>query len=97
MAVTYIRGVQVSYGKFAGTGEIFEAVRLNDYGDLDQAKSICSNFYIPQNDYLTNVFLKYNLLGIAQLVFTTRSGSRGSYGLAGVNDSTGSYDFAEED
>ena len=61
VAVTYIRGVQVSYGKFSGTGEIFDAVRLNDFGDLDQASSVCTNFYIEQNDYLTNVFLKYNL------------------------------------
>ena len=67
VAVTYIRGLQVSYGKFSGTGEIFEAVRLNEFGDLDQASSVCTNFYIPQNDYLTNVYYRYNLLGISQL------------------------------
>ena len=74
MAVTYIKGVQVSYGKFGASGEIFEAVRMNDFGDLDQASSVCSNFYIPQNDYLNNVSYRYNLLGISQIIFRTRSG-----------------------
>ena len=95
--MTYIRGVQVSYGKFSGTGEIFEAVKLNDFGDLDQAKSVCTNFYIPQNDFLTNVSFKYNLLGIAQLTFTTFNRSFGSYGLAGAGDSTASYNFSVDD
>ena len=85
--MTYIRGVQVSYGKFSGSGEIFEAVKLNDFGDLDQTQSVCTNFYVPQNDYLTRVYYRYNLLGISQLVFTTREGRTGSYGRVNVDDS----------
>ena len=46
-AVTYIRGIQVSYGKFNGIGEIVEAVSLNAFGDMNQASSLCTNFYIP--------------------------------------------------
>ena len=52
-ALTYIRGVQVSYGKFLGNGEIVDAVYLNDFGDLDQATSVCENFYIPKDDYIS--------------------------------------------
>ena len=65
VAVTYVRGVQVSYGKFAGTGEIYQAVKLTDFGELDQAQSLCDNFYIPQNDYISNVSFRYNLVGIS--------------------------------
>ena len=44
--VTYIKGIQASYGKFSTNGEIVEAVSLNAYGDVDYATSLCTIFYI---------------------------------------------------
>ena len=64
-AVTFIRGVQVSYGQFNGIGEIEEDVSLNSFGSLNQASLVCSNFYIPQGDYLTMVQYRVSLLGIS--------------------------------
>ena len=53
--ITYIKGIQVTYGLFTNLGEITEAVNLFPFGDLNQATSVCTNFYIPQDDYIANV------------------------------------------
>ena len=45
-AVTFVKGMQASYGKFNGKGEIVEAVSLNEHGDVDHTTSICTIFYI---------------------------------------------------
>jgi len=87
-SVTYVKGIQVSYGKFDTSGEIIEAISLQDFGDLNQATSLCTNFYIPQGDYLSTVFYRYNTDGISQLWLTTVNGRSSSYGKAGADDST---------
>ena len=77
-----------------GNGEIVDAVYLNDFGDLDQATSVCENFYIPQDDYISQISYRYNLLGIAQLSLVTVKGLRSTQGLAGTDDSTFTLNFS---
>ena len=63
-AVTFIKGVQVSYGKFSGDSEIVEAVSLTPYGDVDYSTAVCTIFYIPKGDYLANLLFRYNDTGV---------------------------------
>ena len=51
---TFIKGVQVSYGKFEGT-EIIEDVDLKEIGNTDDAQQLCTNFYIRKGDELAQV------------------------------------------
>ena len=74
LAKTYIRGIQVTYGKFDEKGEIVDAVSLNSYGDLAQASSLCTNMYIPVNDHISFIGYAYNPLGVSYIEFRTASG-----------------------
>lgn len=79
-ANTSIRGLQVSYGKISGDGEIFDALSLNGYGELAQASSYCSNFYISDDDYLSYVGYAYNLQGVVYLELRTDNGQSQGFG-----------------
>ena len=88
VGLSYIRGIQVSYGVFDGSGELTNDVSLTPFGDLNQARSVCTNFYIPQGDNLGSVFYYYNINGISAITLTTVNGVTGSYGIPVENDST---------
>ena len=79
-AVTFVKGTQVSYGKYNGKGEIIEAVSLNPLGDVDYATSLCTIFYIPRDEYLASFLIRYSDLGISQIWPTTNLGKSASYG-----------------
>ena len=63
-AVTFVKGMQVSYGKFNAKGEIIEAVSLNKFGDVDYATSLCTVFYIPKGEHLASLLIRYSELGV---------------------------------
>ena len=63
-AVSILKGAQVSYGKFNAAGEITEDVTLNPFGDVNQVRSLCTNFYISKDDYLSSIVYRYNEAGI---------------------------------
>jgi len=96
-AQTYVRGTQVSYGKFNGIGEIIDAVSLTAFGDLDQATSLCKNFYIPNRDYLTNINMRYNLSGVSLIQLTTANGQDESFGQFTFEDSLFTQSFSKLD
>ena len=79
-AVTFVKGVQVSYGKFNGKGEIIEAVSLHPLGDVNHATSLCTIFYIPRDQFLASLLIRYSDLGISQFWPTTNLGKSSSYG-----------------
>ena len=79
-AITFVKGIQASYGKFNGVGEIIEAVSLNPLGDVDHATSLCTIFYIPRDQYLASILIRYSDLGISQVWPTTNLGKSSSYG-----------------
>ena len=85
--MTYVKGIQVSYGKFSN-GEIVEAVSLNSFGDLNQASSLCTHFYIPQGDYLASIVYRYTDSGISQVRLTTNNGKDASYGNTRATDAS---------
>ena len=95
-AVTYIRGTQVTYGIFDAAGEIVKAVSLYPYGEVDQATSVCTNFYIPKDDFLSTILIRYNANVISQLWLTSRNGISASYGVAYENDAYVVGQFSRE-
>ena len=78
--MTFVKGCQVSYGKFNGKGEVIEAVSLNPLGDVDHSTSLCTIFYIPRDQYLASFLIRYSDLGISQIWPTTNLGKSASYG-----------------
>lgn len=79
-AVTFVKGIQVSYGSFNGDGEIINSLNGNKIGDLDHNTALCTIFYIPRNQYLAQLILRYNDQGIVSVRPTTDQGKSASYG-----------------
>ena len=79
-AVTFVKGIQASYGKFDGKGEIIEAVSLNAFGDVNHSTALCTIFYIPKGEDLASFLLRYSDLGVTQVWPTTNMGKSSSYG-----------------
>ena len=73
-AVTQVKGIQASYGKFNTNGEITEAIPLFAFGNVNHSTAVCTIFYIPQNDYLVSFLMKYDELGVLQVWLTTKNG-----------------------
>ena len=94
--MTYIRGTQATYGAFDANGEIIKAVSLYPYGEVDQATSVCTNFYIPKDDFLATILIRYNANFISQLWLTSRNGISASYGKAIENDANVVGQFSRE-
>ena len=94
--VTYIKGIQASYGKFTTNGEITEAVSFNPYGDVDYATSLCTIFYIPQDDFLTGLTIRYDATTVTQVWLRSSKGKSVSYGKANTSDETVPLEFSEE-
>ena len=92
-----MKGTQVSYGKFNPQGEIVNDVTLNPFGDVNQVTSVCTNFYIGQNDYLTSISYRYNEAGVQQLWLTTINGKSNSFGRADPDDASIVEQFTVED
>ena len=66
-AVTRVVGMQLSYGQFTLEGEVTNAIPLNVFGKVDESIQVCTNFYIPQGDYLAVIIVRYNTDGITQI------------------------------
>lgn len=64
-AADRVRGVQVSYGQFNEKGEVVEGVAMNAVGVVDESTSVCTNFYVPEDDSIARILLRYNNLGIS--------------------------------
>ena len=93
---TYIRGIQVSYGKFNALGELFDTVSLTPFGDLDQASSICSNFYVPQGDHISRVQYWHSVQGISKINLSlANSSSVLQLGVSLANDNQYDESFDE--
>ena len=83
-----MKGTQVSYGKFNSQGEIYDDITLNSFGDVNQVRSLCTNFYIGKDDYLSSVVYRYNEEGVQQLWLTTINGKSSSFGRASEDDAS---------
>ena len=83
--VTFIKGIQASYGKFNSEGETVDSISLNSYGDVNYATAVCTIFYIKQEELLANMIIRYNDVGVTQVWLTTNAGKTASYGTTGTN------------
>ena len=79
-AVTSVKGIQASYGKFNTNGEITDAIQLHAFGNVNHSTAVCTIFYIPQGDFLVSFLMKYDELGVLKVWLTTNNGKDAQYG-----------------
>ena len=90
----------MSYGIFdqSRLGFVKDTKKLSAMGDLDHRTNLCNNLYIPENEYIKALSIRYDSNGIKSLNFISQANESNNFGMdPQADDSTENVLFDADD